>query len=168
MRAVVRWLSVAVVLGPAAWPAPARLIENWSYDRLFKEADLVVIAEAQGVADADDAAPFDHRPDLFEAQTTTFTVGYTLKAKAAGADLKVLHFRLKKGVQIENGPMLVTFRTKPIEVELKDRKIGVGKGSYLLFLKARKDGRYEPVSGQYDPALSVRELNSPLIKLTDD
>jgi hypothetical protein len=37
-----------------------------------------------------------------------------------------------------------------------------------LFLKARKDGRYEPVSGQYDPALSVRELNSPLIKLTDD
>jgi hypothetical protein len=31
----------------------------------------------------------------------------------------------------------------------------------LLFLKARKDGRYEPLSGQYDPALSVREMYIP-------
>jgi hypothetical protein len=30
----------------------ARQIENWPYDRLYKEADLVVIAPAKCVADA--------------------------------------------------------------------------------------------------------------------
>jgi hypothetical protein len=33
---------------------------------------------------------------------------------------------------------------------------------YLLFLKQGKDGRYEPVSGQIDAELSVKEVNSPL------
>jgi hypothetical protein len=71
--------------------------------------------------------------------------------------IKVLHYRLPQGVQCANGPCLVSFR--------KDRIVlkGVAKGSkvrpeYLLFLRARPDGRYEPVSGQIDPALSMREL----------
>jgi hypothetical protein len=93
---------------------------------------------------------------------------HALKGKAVGGEIKVLHFRLKPGKLVQNGPMLVSFRTEPAEVVLNDRKIAVGKGTYLLFLKARKDGRYEPVSGQYDPVTSVRELNSPLSQLTDD
>jgi len=32
---------------------------------------------------------------------------------------------------------------------------------YLLFLKRRTDGRYEPISGQMDAALSVREVAEP-------
>jgi hypothetical protein len=35
------------------------------------------------------------------------------------------------------------------------------KFEYLLFLKKRGDGRYEPVSGRIDPLLSVRELFNP-------
>ena len=38
----------------------------------------------------------------------------------------------------------------------------LGKPEYLLFLKKGKGGRYEPVSGRTDPALSVRELFHPL------
>lgn len=33
-----------------------------------------------------------------------------------------------------------------------------GKPSYLLFLKHRKDGRYQPVTGQFDSALSCKEI----------
>ena len=40
----------ALLLAVSARPASARLIENWPYARLFKEADLVVIAEATAVA----------------------------------------------------------------------------------------------------------------------
>ena len=32
---------------------------------------------------------------------------------------------------------------------------------YLLFLKKRDDGRYEPVTGQMDAAESVREVSRP-------
>ena len=32
---------------------------------------------------------------------------------------------------------------------------------YLLFLKKGRDGSYEPVNGQIDPVLSVRELREP-------
>ena len=31
---------------------------------------------------------------------------------------------------------------------------------YMLFLKKRSDGRYEPVSGQYDPDDSVKLVQS--------
>ena len=41
------------------WPAEgdAHLLEDWPYDRLFKEADLVVIAEAVAVADTGERRP---------------------------------------------------------------------------------------------------------------
>jgi hypothetical protein len=38
-------------------------------------------------------------------------------------------------------------------------KAGLGPPEYMLFLRLRKDGRYEPVSGEIDPALSIRELH---------
>ena len=58
-----------------------------------------------------------------------------------------------------NGPLLVSFRRTSLELRTKEGgKLELGVPSYLLFLKARKDGRYEPVSGRVDPELSVREL----------
>jgi len=166
MRPTYFWLGALFVLGLAGRPAAGRLIENWPYERLFKEADLVVIAEATAVADADDPAPFERVRDLLQAQVTTFAVEHALKGKPAGAEIRVLHFRLNGKKEIDNGPMLVAFRTKPAEVALRDGPtVAVGKGTYLLFLKVRKDGRYEPVSGQYDPVLSVRELDSPMARL---
>jgi hypothetical protein len=74
----------------------------------------------------------------------------------------------KKGHRIENGPLLVTFRTKGIHLELAGAPISLGAPEYLLFLKLRKDGRYEPVSGRVDPEFSVRELYTPLPSLLDD
>ena len=49
-------LGAGLLASPTA--APGRLVERWDYPRLFKEADLVVIAEAVAVTDADDPAPF--------------------------------------------------------------------------------------------------------------
>ncbi len=155
-----KMLSVAGVVILAASVAEARLLESWSHKRLMKEADLVVIARAKSTADADDRLKDNPWEATFLGQTTTLEVKAVLKGKA-GDTIKVLHYKLEDGVQLINGPLLVTFRTKPLRVVTKEFKAELGAPEYLLFLKARKDGRYEPVSGRIDPALSVREMYQP-------
>jgi hypothetical protein len=153
--------------------APARLVERWDYDRLFKEADLVVLAVAVQTDRADDKPPDHSWPHEFVGQNTTLKVRYALKGKADAEQIKVLHFKfgeLKKGVDpnsleaaiILDGPNLVGFRTGPVTVRAgKDTQV-LPPPEYLLFLKRMKDGRYEPVAGQIDPAFSVREVSAPL------
>jgi hypothetical protein len=150
----------------AAGPLFGRGLENWPYERLFKEADLVVIARAEGTAETKDR----FRPELwkveFLGQETAFAVQSTLKGKLKeGQPIKVLHYRLPEGVRVQNGPLLVSFRKDPLNLQgtINDRtfKASLGRPEYLLFLRARPDGRFEPVSGQVDPALSIRELHKP-------
>ena len=76
---------------------------------------------------------------------------------------------------LEDGPGLVSFLKKPMIIEVKSKEEGKSKElqlkrtgksmvsppEYLLFLKQRKDGNYEPVSGQLDAAFSVRALLPP-------
>jgi hypothetical protein len=148
-------------------PAHARRLETWSYDRLLKEADVVVIATA--VSSKDSGETFKEK-DLhvdFLGVETTFSVEAILKGKVEGDKLKVLHYRLKKGVLVDNGPLLVSFRTQGIEVNLKHGHLHLEQPSYLLFLKKRKDGRYEAVSGQIDPRLCVREMYRPLPRMME-
>jgi hypothetical protein len=140
----------------------ARALENWPYDRLFKEADLVVIAEAVSVADAGETTTDNLWKQEFVGVVTTFGVRAQLKGKLEGEKLEVLHFRLPKDVRIQDGPCLVSFRLRGIPVNTEAAKMNLGKPEYLLFLKKGKGGRYEPVSGRTDPALSVREMFHPL------
>lgn len=148
---------------------PARPIARWSYDKLLKESDLVVFATAVKTESADDKASENPWPYEFAAQNTTFKVKHALKGKVEGEQIKVLHFKfgeLKKGLDtnslkdtmIINGPDLVTFRTEPVTVTVgKDQRV-LPAPEYLLFLRRRMDGRYEPVSGRIDPVLSVKEI----------
>jgi hypothetical protein len=143
-------------------PASARLLPNWPYDKLMKEADLVVVAVAKSAEDTKDqpADPLMKEAGYYIGRTSTLTVKGTLKGKA-GEEIKVLHYRLneKKVSAIIDGPTLIEFRSGPTTIKAKGYlKYWYAEVEYLLFLKARKDGRYEPVSGEYDPSLSVREV----------
>lgn len=160
-----RTVAGIVVLVALATPAAARQVETWSYERLFKEAEVVVIASAQRTVDTEDKPADPKRGNGLLGQETTFVVHSTLKGAVAGGRLTLRHFKKDNRLVWQNGPLLVTFRTR----EMKLEGIGVRKFSvvlpppqYLLFLKAAGDGRYVPVSGQYDSALSVKELNAPL------
>jgi hypothetical protein len=93
---------------------------------------------------------------------TTFSVQTVLKGKVEGDMLTVLHYRLEKDVRVDSGPLLVAFRTRGMQVNLRHGQLYLGRPSYLLFLKRKNDGRYEMVSGQIDPALAVREMHHPL------
>jgi hypothetical protein len=161
--------AACLLLDPSA--APARLVKKWSYDQLLKEADLVVVAVAVRTEQAEDTPPTHRWPLEFVAQNSTFKVRGTLKGKAEGDQIQVLHFKFggpKKGIDpklpeagmIIDGPRLVAFRTEPVTIRA-GKDTHVLPPEYLLFLKRLKDGRYEPVTGQIDPALSVRQVSGP-------
>ena len=155
----------------------ARKVEDWPYERLFKESDLVMIGSIQGWRAAKAEWPekiFDKV--RFEAKLTAFHSLSDLKGEAPFPCIWVLYFCYKKGaIPYEDGPGLVSFPKKPMIIEVKPKEEGktkelqlkrtgksmVSPPEYLLFLKQRKDGNYEPVSGQLDAAFSVRALLPP-------
>ena len=161
-------LGVGVLVGLVAGSAPGstRFLDHWPYDKLMKESDLVVIATAVKTEDAGDAPPKHSWPAELVGQNTTFEVKHALKGKAPDKQIKVLHFKfgdLKKERNLDeildalifNGPLLVAFPSK-------------NAPEHLLFLKALKDGRYEPVSGRIDPRLSVRRLSDPECEIKNE
>jgi hypothetical protein len=165
MRALTLLIATFGVVAIIALPVNARLLEDWPYERLFKEADVVVIAKAGDTSDTKDRFSTKGWKIEFIGQDTKFLAQSVLKGKT-GDDKKltVLHYRLPEGVQIENGPLLVRFRKDSVMLQGTINgaafKAGLGRPEYMLFLRLRKDGRYEPVSGEIDPSLSVRELHS--------
>ena len=140
----------------------ARLLPSWPYEKLLKEADLVVIVKAVESKDTKDVLKDNPWKVEFQGMETTFSVEAVLKGKVEGDKLTVLHYRLKPGMSVVNGPLLVSFHTKGPFIETKQAKVQLAQPCYLLFLTKAKDGRYEPVSGQVDPELSVKEVNRPL------
>ena len=171
MKAIWSATILGILLAPSTtW---ARKVEDWSYDRLFKEADLVVIAHALGFATSKQEWPGKvFEKDCFEGVETIFHASSVLKGEDSRC-IHLVHFKYTDHTRPYNdGPSLVSFFMKPISIdvmqqhreedeqrELKQKRQSVtSKPEYLLFLKKRKDGLYEAVSGQMDPGLSVRAL----------
>jgi len=159
----------SLCLPTAVW---ARKVESWPYDRLMKEADLVVIAHAVSSAPCRDTWSENlFRNVAFQGVQTTFKVSSRLKGTCP-ATVKMLHFRFQKPILLNDGPSFVTFLTKPMMLDVRDvreddrrlkqrqqvRQSLMSPPEYLLYLRLRKDGRYEALSGQVDPGFSVRAL----------
>jgi hypothetical protein len=145
--------------------AEARLIESWPYDKLFKHAELVLIVKAASVRDAeprDQAIPAAGWKDILVGVVTNMQILQVVKGDCKEKTLDLIHFRLKEGAQIRNGPLLVSFSTKPIVLQVNGWTIANLESHYMLFLKKNKDGRLECVSGQLDPELSVKQIMGTL------
>jgi hypothetical protein len=170
------WVIIATFLFLATVPGlcSARLIDNWPYARLYKEADMVVIGVARSNRDATESFIDERWPLKFVGQNTTFGVLQVLKGNRDTKKVVVLHFKFgkfhekatkieKKYRDIVDAPSFVSFATKPIKVTIAEEELANHKCEYLLFLKKRSDGRFEPVSGRIDPNLSIREMFPPFI-----
>lgn len=155
------WLFVGVLLlgAPSGF---ARIIENWPYERLMQEAELVVVAQATKSEDAPDRLETEPFKDLLRGVNTTFEVRGVLKGEHKQPKLTLLHFKLPPGESPPNGPLLTIFRTQTTTVRAPQGEVQLSAPEYLLFLKALPDGRYAPIAGQVDSVLSVREMHSPL------
>jgi hypothetical protein len=138
-----------------------RPVREWSYAHLFKEADLVLLLEPQSTRDAvekDGAVP---PRDYLTGVVTTLKVLHVIKGEFKQQTIDLVHFRYKKGAQVENGPGLVSFKTGQQALSGK-RWSGGYKPDYVVFLKKDKNGRFEFVSGNFDSDDSVKEVHWPL------
>jgi hypothetical protein len=174
-----RLFTRAVVIGLIALVfasqfVKARVHEVWPAAKLVERADVVVIARFISSKDAKngDKAP-EPFPDLVGVEST-FKVLAVIKGKLERKQIVVFHFRYPKTAGREKGDNsiagdpdegklhLVSFHQTPdidgpcllrFESDADD-----DPPRYLMFLKKRKDGRYECVSGQVDPDVSVNKL----------
>ena len=146
-------LVAATIVLSLASVCNARPVAYWPYEKLAKEADLIVIATPTQTKDSGDKVIFpgiarDNKPVFGFGVNTTFGVLAVLKS---GQDLKsfvLFHLREAESNAIsENGPSLVSF--DPSE-----------KKRYLMFLKREADGRFSSLCGQTDPAGAVKDLGA--------
>ncbi len=163
----IRVLIVAFVVVVNADSADARHVELWSYDKLSKRADVVVVATTISTEDWDGAA--EEEPQLggveFAPQLTAFEIKGVLKGKVTDGTLDLVHYRATHvGTKLQSGVRVLHAHayTADFQSASKPTKSGStrddGPPHYLLFLKLRRDGKFEPVSGQVDSACSVMVL----------
>lgn len=136
----------------------ARFVEMWPYDRLAREADMIVIAMPVSVVDTLEMTTLPNivRTDTNNVRSsipaigveTTFTNLAVLKGNTNTTTLVFHHLReLDKPGPGFSRPRLVTF-------DPNERK------RFLLFLKREPDGRYAPLTGQTDPIYCVKDLGT--------
>src|SRR5262245_64574639 len=78
--------------------ALGRMIERWPYDKLFKTADLVILAKATSVRDAPEAnkasLPVEFR-DIMDGIITRLRVVQVVKGEYMAEQLDLVHFQMK-------------------------------------------------------------------------
>jgi hypothetical protein len=131
----------------------ARLNYAWSYEELLRLADLVVVATAITTKETTERTTIEktrynsiNPPFKAVGLETTFSVQTILKGKLPEKTFVLHHYReANPSAQVNAGPMQVTFKSDKTIV-------------YLLFLTRESDGRYAAVSGQIDPAFSIKRI----------
>jgi len=125
------------------------MIQIWSQQELFNKSNLVVIATPIATGDTKEHGPLPvagfHDQRVIGVETT-FAVIAVLKGALAGKTLILHHYRAD-GMQVPNGPWLVSF----------DPKL---KQGFRLYLVRQAHGRYAPTEGQLDPELSMYLLSN--------
>jgi hypothetical protein len=138
-----------------------RLKETWDYERLTREATLIVIATPTEIVPETDAnGEVVALPNIGSASgygtvsplmakgvDTKFQVLTVLKGPATTKGLVLHHFKLPvTGQPMINGPGLVSFDPKE-------------KKRFLLFLHKDEKDRWVAVSGQTDPDDAILEIS---------
>ena len=117
-------------------------MKSWSYQELYDQSDLVVIAKPISTQDTTEKATLPNiSPDVHViGLSTEFDISLVMKGDNISKKTTLHHFLLADPKQLMiNGPRLASFDPKQ-------------HTRYLLFLHREADGRYSPVSGQTDPA----------------
>jgi hypothetical protein len=155
----------------------ARVHEVWPTAKLTAKADIIVIARHISTKDAmiGEKAP-EQFSDLVGVESR-FKVLAVLKGKLEKQEITLFHFRYPKTAWQGEGRAGVARARVKVRTELIsfaqtpdldgpgllrfERDPDEDPPRYLMFLKKRKDGRYECVSAQVDPDVSVNKLVGP-------
>ncbi len=126
----------------AATEGRARLTRAWTWQEMFDQADLVVIARPTATKDTS-----EHSKLLTDIPVigvhTDFETRLILKGSRGLTSFTLHHYRFERPEEekyIANGPNLIRLEMKPGQ-----------RRTYLLFLRREEEGVYAPVTNQTDP-----------------
>jgi hypothetical protein len=143
-----RFIAGFLIITAALLTQP-RVIGAWSYQELYDQADLVVIAKPNSIQETTEQAVLPNiSPDVHAVGLSTeFDISVVMKGDKSLKKCVLHHYRLANPKEIViYGRMLPSFDPKQYT-------------RFLLFLRRDADGRYSPVSGQTHTALfSVLKL----------
>jgi hypothetical protein len=148
------FLALAICL-LVAGTAAARPVRVWTYEDLFKEADVVAIVRVTEVRDT--AARLEGYGDtkLYQGKEAEALVGLMLKGDRQPKLTFQFFSYAPKVSPLPNGAMFADLS-------------GFQKSHYLVFLKKLDDGTLVPISGHFDAGSSVRALDGEgLIELRE-
>jgi hypothetical protein len=136
--------------------------ESWPFEKLFSQAEFVLIAQAVSTVDSCDVEPKPPQDDL-QVVPTTFQVLHVVKGRLAENKFVLVHHRIarKQGTHA-NGPRLTKFSRERLPITYPGGAASLAPPEYMLFLKKRPDDRYECVSGHFDTEASVKQILEPI------
>jgi hypothetical protein len=156
MIAMKRLLTFAILILATTIVAQARIVKRWSYQELYDQSDLIVIAKyisSEGTTEQWVLPNISPNVDVI-GMSSNFAVFLVLKGDQSLKSLVLHHYQLSNPAIADkpmiNGPMLASFDSDNLTKQ------------FLLFLHRESDGRYAPVSGQTDPRdVSIFRLAGP-------
>lgn len=159
-----RWLGLAAILAAgSSVPGPAAAADfggaKWTYERLFKDADVVVIAALDSTRETDEVLKV---PDSeFEVRVVVSKLDClcVLKGEVKDKGMEFRYWHPKRGTAIDSIPAPVRLAKRKSYAQ--DDAMIASELHYLLFLRRAKDGRFEAVSGIIGSKYSVREVIRP-------
>ena len=143
-------ITVTLLIFVTACSAHARFITVWSYQKLYNQADLVIIAKPISTQDTAEKTTL---PNIVPAThvvglSTVVEISLVMKGDKSLKKVTLHHCRLTEE-EPNGGLHLVSFDLDPRQ-----------RAQFLMFLRLEKDGRYAPVAGQTDSALfSILKLD---------
>ena len=139
-------LCLALVLsgGLMVFNVSARIIRNWTETELQNASDLVVVGTVTNVKDLNETNTLGDFTETFRGVETTFKVSRVLKGTFTNNEVVLHHYRFGNDLERPaNAPDFIRF--SPFFTN-----------EYVLYLVHDGTNRYAPVTGQIDPALSVK------------
>jgi hypothetical protein len=148
-RPTVPYASIAAVVLSVGMPH-AQGRQTPTAEWLCQFADLVVVAKLSSTVDASkdvkdvDCAVLDQ---VLIPVLTRVNIVFVLKGTHEAKQVVIVHSRLHPEF-IFGGPLLMNLEAQ---------------GTYVLFLKKRQDGRYQPASGLFDSRVSAKRTDPELL-----
>jgi hypothetical protein len=126
--------------------------QQWTYQQMFEKADLVVKAEWVSTKDTDERSTLRDTDVKGMGVTSEFEIHFVVKGPKDVKKFELHHYKFQDEDDAFRAypPQLIRI----IPPVTRDGRHYPGGGEFLLFLIKELDGRYAPVTGQTDPAVS--------------
>lgn len=154
-----RFVSVLFASFLLSAPAVAANVGSWTYKKLFKEADVVVIANLESTKETDELHVDAETKTQVRIVLSKLNCVQVLKGELVDKSIEFRHWYPKRGQILDGLPSPVRLaKTKRYTQGMTDISTTL---SYLVFLRRTKDNKLEPVSGFIGAIYSVKELHRP-------